>query len=176
MTVYGRPHSVILPSGVKVLARRPSIMSLIASGGFPDELTALVWRMGQEKTVASELSQTPEGIRQLATMIEAFLPYVLMSPKVGPVTATELGDDGVLTGTIERMDIDDGDKNWLFLFGQGVILTQEERQAAPKTLTAADLGRFRTELQSSQLGQSGEAVQSTAVEVGGTGPEQPAGA
>jgi len=173
--VYGRPHLVTLPSGIKMLARRPSIVSLISSDGFPDELTTLVWRMGEEKNVVSELMRTKEGIRQLASMMEAYLPFILISPKITSETATEVGPDGVLTGTIASMDLVDEDKNWLFLFGQGLILTPEERQVGP-TVAAADLARFREGLKSDVPGQSGAAVQSAAVDASGVGSDQPLGA
>jgi hypothetical protein len=167
---YGKSHVLTLPSGVKVRARRPSLLSLIYSGGFPTELTATVWQLYAKQINAEEVAQKePEGLLRLAGLIEQYIPHVLISPRVGPMTKLDEGPEGVLTGTVALLDILDLDKQYLFLFGQRLILAPEERQAGAEQTAAADLAEFRQRAESGDAGSSGAAVQPATVAGAGDG-------
>jgi hypothetical protein len=125
---WGRRYTVVLPSGHRVIVRRVSLVSLLWSGGFPTELTAAVWRMFQQAPDAKPVDD-PDTLRKMVGITEGVIPHVLVQPKIGETTALETGADGVLHGTVAIGDIPDLDKQWLLLFGQGLIRTEEERAA-----------------------------------------------
>ncbi len=159
---FGTARKLKLPSGAIVLARRPSTISLIASGGFPSELTALVWKHAQGGNDPEELAGDPEMLRKMAEMIDQYVPHVLVSPTVGPVTnIISEGADGVLTGTVHIADMRDEDKRYLFFFGQALAGPLD---AGKTEVTPSDLKSFRDESASGDAGHAGEAVRAEAIE------------
>jgi hypothetical protein len=115
----------------KVLARQPSLVTLIASGGFPSELAAVVWKMYERGDNGEQMTSTPDGIRQMANLIEAYVPHVLVKPQVGAVTHVTVDGDGVLDGTIAMIDLPDLDKRYLFFYGQRLLAPIEQTVSAP---------------------------------------------
>lgn len=179
--IWGRLHTVTLPSGSKVVARRVSLMSLLWAGGFPTELTAVVWSMFNAGIDVKQLSQEPDGLRRMVGLLEAVVPHVLVQPRVltptqvadGAVTAIAVDAEGVQQGTVALADILDVDKQWLFLFGQGLIRTGEERgeSGAP-----AGPEGFPAELVRADAGPGGAAVRPAPVPDPGAAAGEPAGA
>jgi hypothetical protein len=161
---WGRRYTVMLPSGHRVIVRRVSLVSLLWSGGFPTELTAAVWRMFQQSADTKPVDD-PDQLRKMVGITEQVIPHVLVQPKIGETTALEAGADGVLHGTVAIGDIPDLDKQWLLLFGQGLIRTEEERAA-----TGAEPGPegFRDEPVRPDAGPGGAAVRAAPVGDGGT--------
>lgn len=180
--IWGRLHTVTLPSGMKVGARRISLMSLLWAGGFPTELTSVVWSMFNQGVDVKQLSQEPDGLRRMVGIIEAVVPHVLVQPKVltpqevegGKTTTLEVGADGVQHGAVALGDIPDVDKQWLFLFGQALIRTDEERD--DRAGAPAGPGGFRAERVRADAGPGGAAVRPAAVADPGAAAGEPAGA
>lgn len=183
---YGRQHTLTLPSGAKVRARRPSTFTLVTAGLFPAELSAAVWKMAGEgflltKASANGAGPDPEEFRRYAEVIEGFIPHVLVEPKIGLVTDVMVGPDGYLTGTVESADLPDADKQHLFFFGQGVFRGDEEMAdliaARPREVTPKDVEPFRDdEPARPDPGPGGEAVRAAAVGAGGDSPGGAGGA
>ncbi len=128
---FGRVHTLTLPTGVKVRARRPSITSLVRSGGFPVDLASYAFRLFSEPGgTAAIRGEDPAGLQRFADMIEQYLPYVLVSPKVAtgenPASQVETGPDGWEVGTVALGDIQDDDKMKLVMFGVGAAYSDEE--------------------------------------------------
>ncbi len=134
-----------LPSGIKVRARRPSIISLIASGGFPGELVAFASTMIMDGKEPDALLAEPDGLRRMAALIEAYVPYVLVSPKVSVVTALNEDVEGVLQGTLAMIDLDDIDKRFLFFWGQGLLGEPEGGAVAATSLKPFPDGAARAD-------------------------------
>jgi len=180
--IIGAGHLHLPIMGLKVTVRRPSMFSLVAAGGLPGELTSLVWKIfgGKESSLASILEQGQE-IKNFATLIEKFIPAVLVDPviyepKIGEEAPKPEIVNGELHGTISALDIPDIDKNHMFLFGMGVIKCLEEQEAIREGVVADDLSTFRDEQPRADAGPAGSAVQPAAEPVGRVGPDEPAGA
>src|SRR5262245_38401145 len=136
----GAVRVVTLPlSRYKVRVRQPSLITLIATGGFPSELASVVWKMYEQNKDPAELSSDPAGIMQMANLIESYVPYVLVSPKIGAQTEMRADADGVMSGTLAMLDIRDSDKRFLFFYGQGLLdgadFTPTQEVSAPALTT-----------------------------------------
>lgn len=113
---------VTLPfSKYKVRLRRPSLITLIATGGFPTELASVVWKMYETNKNADELAKEPDGILHMASLMESYIPFVLVEPHVGGATNLQLDAEGNMTGTWAMIDVSDSDKRFLFFYGQGLL-------------------------------------------------------
>lgn len=165
-------QTLTLTNGMKVRVRRPSILSLISSEGFPQDLTGEVWKLIKKDKLDPQKLEVAdvESIRTWARLINAYVPQVLVNPKVTEVT--ELvdveGKPGQVSGTIALEDISDMDKQFLFLYGNGAAPSDEEMEAgvgSSKVLEA--LRRFREGAARDNAGPGGEAVRAEA--------EQPVG-
>jgi hypothetical protein len=162
----GKVVALPLPSGMVVRVRRPSVFSLITSGGFPAELTQVVFDMVTNPVKPEEMIRDPERLRQLSTLIDAYVPHVLVSPHVGPMSSNSLDEDGVVTGTVALVDLADMDKLHLFMFGQGLIAgPATEGGAVSPALTS-----FRDGAASADAGRGVEEVRATPLEAAGAGP------
>ncbi len=156
----GKQYVFDLPSKLmRIRARRPSLLTILAAGGFPNELTAAVWR-SQSGTLDFS-GENPELIRQLAQLIDAMITHILVSPQVGPDTRLEEGPGGVAQGTVAVVDLPDVDKQFLFMWVQRLLPTPGE-EAPP------DLHSFRDERPRADVGPVGAAVQPAAVDDRGT--------
>src|SRR3990167_6722708 len=87
---FGRSTVLMLPSGVRVRARRPSIISLIASGGFPTELTGMVWKLANRDASVEDLVQNADDLIRMTQLINAYILNVLVSPKLSMSEETAL--------------------------------------------------------------------------------------
>lgn len=171
MAKVARIQTLTLTSGMKVQVRRPSVLSLITSEGFPQDLTIAVWKLIKKDQLDPDMiGHDAEAIRTWARLITAYVPEVLVNPRVTDVT--ELvpveGDPGRVSGTIEMRDISDMDKQFLFLYGNGVVPSNEEMEAgvsSGKVLEA--LRTFRDRAARGDAGPGGEAVRAEAVEPAG---------
>lgn len=190
---WGRQHPVMLPSGHRVVARRISLVSLLWAGGFPNELTAMVWKMFNQEVDPAKFGQDPESLRKMVGIIEQVVPAVLVTPTVArckacqathhmgalpdghevPQSAVTEGSDGLVQGTVALADIPDVDKQWLLLFGQGLIRTEEERHAAGE---APGPEGFRDEPVRPDAGPAGAAVRTAPLSDGRPATPEPAGA
>ena len=166
-TTIGFTTILTLPSGLKVRAHRPSVFTLIASGGFPAELTEIVYEMTANPVKPEEMVRDPEKLRQFALLIDAFVPHVLVDPRVGPLSQNAPGEDGVLTGTVSLIDMNDMDKLHLFLYGQGLIEGPVSEGGGTGSTT---LKSFRENESGVDVGRGGEAVRDTALASVGDGP------
>lgn len=166
------PIATLPQSKHKVRVRRPSLLTLIATGGFPAELAAVVWKMYEKGTSPDDITQDPQGILQMATLIEAYVPFVLVSPKVGVLTQVETDSDGVLTGTIALLDLHDTDKQFLFFYGQGLVDIPEAPRAT-ETVSAQALQSFPEDAARADAGPAGESVRPAPVD-DGRAPAEPA--
>jgi len=163
---FGRINTLKLPmSEVKVLARRPSIFSLVASGGVPGELTSLVWKLfGQDRvSLSTVLEESSPEVKNFSELVEKMVPHILTSVKIGDVSDCEEDDQGILRGTLALIDLPDIDKNHIFLYGIGVLRALDERAE----VVAADLEAFRDGAKRDNAGPVGEAVRTEAVEPSG---------
>ena len=164
---FGALNTLILPmSKAKVLVRRPSMFSLVKSGGLPGELTSLVWKLFGDSngvSLASVLEEPGPEVEKFAILVEKFIPHVLVSVTVGDVTDAEEDEQGVTRGTIAMIDIPDIDKNHLFLYGVGVLKGLDEIGE----VVAADLEAFRARAARTDGGPSGEEVRAEAQPTGG---------
>ncbi len=179
---WGHHHTVTLPSGQKVVARRVSLISLLWAGGFPTELTSVVWSMFNQGVDVKQLSGEPDGLRRMVGILEQIVPHVLVQPRVlsakevedGARTDVRAGAEGVLEGAVALSDIPDVDKQWLMLFGQGLIRTAEERADEPGAPAGPE--GFPAEPVRADAGPAGAAVRPAAVPDPGAAAGEPAGA
>jgi hypothetical protein len=163
----------ILPqSKLRVRVRRPSLVTLIASGAFPAELASIVWKM-YEKTDETP-NDDPESIQRMARLMEEFIPHVLVTPRIGSVTQLQDDVDGVAQGTIASIDLGDLDKRWLFFYGQGLV-EQDGSETTPE-VSAASLDSFPEEPARADARPAREPVRAEAVESGGNPEPEPASA
>jgi hypothetical protein len=190
---WGGQHSVMLPSGHRVVARRISLVGLLWAGGFPNDLTAMVWKMFNQDVNSAKLGQDADSVRKMVGLIEQVVLAVLVTPDVArckvcqatyhigalpeghevPQTAVTAGPDGHVQGTVAIGDIPDIDKKWLLFFGQGLIRTDEERTAAGQ---APGPTGFRDEPLRPDAGPAGAAVRPAPLGSGWPPAPQPAGA
>jgi hypothetical protein len=172
---FGGLNTLLLPmSKVKVLVRRPSMFSLVASGGLPGELTSLVWRLfGNDGTVTlgTMLEEGSPEVKNFSMLVEKLLPHVLVSVKVADESDCEEDDQGVLRGNIALIDIPDIDKNHIFLYAVGVLKGRDEIGE----VVAADLEAFRDRAARGDAGHDVQEVQPAPVLAGGDEPAGPAG-
>jgi len=165
-TMYGA-QTLTLPSGNKVRVRRPSVLSLIAAGGFPNELTNEAWKLARKEMIDPEkLQSDPQGIQLWAALIGAFVPHVCLDLKVvqAAVGGTKVDVvDGLMTGVIEGNDLSDMDKQVIFLFGTDVLPSDEEQAEARREVSAESLKEFRDGGQGADAGHGGEEVRAEAV-------------
>lgn len=166
---YGRLHTLTLPSGAKVRARRPSTMTLVTSGIFPSELATAVWAMQRDGFAKLNTTTDPGEYKRFAEVVDGFIPHVLVEPKIGEATELTLNADGCLTGFVELSQMPDEDKTHLFFFGQGLFRGDEEmgEEKARMEVLANDLQPFRDGTARPDPGPGGEALQPAAVESGG---------
>lgn len=159
----------------RVLARRPSLITLVASGALPIELTSAVWKMASEGKEPDENS--PQGLRQMAELMESFLPHVLVSPSVGPMTSMDEAESGgPLRGTLALIDLHDLDKRYLFYFGQGTISGDLAEREESREREDVALARFREGSGRADARSDGQALQSAPVGDDRAEPAQPASA
>lgn len=165
---FGSVNTVILPmSRAKVLVRRPSMFSLVKSGGLPAELTSLVWRLFGDTngvSLASVLEETGPEAEKFAVLVEKFIPHVLVSLTIGDVSDAEEDEQGITRGTVALIDIHDIDKNHLFLYGVGVLKGLDEIGE----VVAKDLEAFRGKSPRPDDGPGGEEVRAEAQQPSGS--------
>ena len=99
-------------------------------------------------------------------LIDAYVPHVLVSPRVAPMSQNELDVNGVVIGTVALIDISDVDKLHLFLYGQGLI----DGPATEGGATVA-LKSFRDDDASADSGRGVEEVRAPALDVAGARSE-----
>jgi hypothetical protein len=158
---------VVLPqSKKKVRVRRPSLITLLASGGFPADLAAIVWGMYEKGEDPEKFAREPDGIRNMALLMETYVPYVLVSPTIGPTTHVAPDSEGVLTGTINLLDLHDIDKRFLFFYGQGLLDTPAKEEVSAQALDTFPEGAASPDTRPAR-----EPVRSEAVDDGGVASE-----
>ena len=163
---FGRSTVLMLPSGVRVRARRPSIISLIASGGFPTELTGMVWKLANRDASVEDLVQNADDLIRMTQLINAYILNVLVSPKLSMSEETALvappeeQPQMPWAGVVNLADMEDVDKQFLFLYGQG-LLSSEVLQGATG---ARSLETFRDGAVRVGSGSDGEAVRTETIE------------
>lgn len=157
--------------GVKVKVRRPSVFSLVASGGLPGELTSIIWKIfgGKENSLGSIL-QEGKQVTDFSRLVEKFFPHVLVDVKVTGESNCFVDPDGYLNGTINALDIPDVDKNHLFLYGVGITRGLDEQERIAEEVVAADLETFRGEPTRPDAGSGSDEVQPATVEPSGDQP------
>lgn len=169
------PALLTLPSTLRVHARRPSLMSLISAGGFPTELTGLVWQLASNEISPAQMVASPEELVRTCRLIDAFLAHVLVSPVVQDDADTEITppstDDEPATGHVRTADLPDTDKQYLFLYGTGMLRATPVAGA----MEARTLETFRDESVRADAGSSGPAVQPASEPDSGAGPAGSAG-
>jgi hypothetical protein len=150
---------IVLPSGYIVKVRKVSMYSLIAAGVFPNELTSIAMQVADKKDGTEKLltsvTEDPEGLKKFAGMVDILLLEVLVDP-VGTMdkdvrTACEITADNQLTGIINLRELDDDDKQYLFIW------TQRPRRALRREVEA-NLDTFRDGAERPAAGSGGEAV------------------
>lgn len=178
---FGRPHVLTLPiSGYKIRVRRPSLFTLVNAGAFPDDLAASVWTMSKRGFQLSSNGPEAEGetdphkFGEFARVIEVYIPHVLVDPKASATSDVRLDAEGCLTGLLDVAELDDVDKQRLFFFGQGIMLSDDEMvekaariSAAAAEVTSADVRPFRDGAARGDGGPGGEALRAAAVEPAG---------
>lgn len=166
-------HDVTLPSGFKVKARKPSLFTLVSSGVFPNELTAMAMKLTEKKkddAFSKAIESEPDALKAFAGLMDVLLARVLADPQVTTdPTDCDITDENFLTGKINAQDVDDYDKQWLFLWSQSLL------KAPPKGVAAASLDTFRDGAERGVAGSGGEAVRDKAEPVP-AGAQPPAGA
>jgi hypothetical protein len=165
--MYGQLTVVTLPSGNKVRAKKPSLVTLIVGGVFPNDMMRHAIRL-YNKDIPEQPTRVedPEQARAALQLMDIMLPKVLIHPSIGNVTAVEEDEEGVQKGTVMLEDVPDGDKQWLFLWGQG-LLPDDASKPLPgevKTPAAAEVAPFRGESERSDAGSGSAEVQPAAVE------------
>jgi hypothetical protein len=161
-------------SKYKVRARRPSLITLIASGGFPAELAAVVWRMYEKGEDADTATTEPDNIMRMASLIEAYVPHVLVTPQVGPTSQIEIDAEGFVVGTISMIDLHDTDKRFLFFYGQGLLEASDLKPT--ETASAPALASFPENVARADARPAREPVRTETVDAPGDVPAEPAGA
>lgn len=175
---FGRtqPHTVTLPSGYKAKAYRPSTFSLISSGGFPSELSSIVWALFNAEKKPADFLADPDALKRYALMLDTFTPHVLLDPviiKDGESDCT-VNADKMMHGTLLISEVPDADKQWLTFFGMGMHKSDEELEAAQKEAgertaktageaSVEDLTSFRDESTRDDAGQSSGEVREAPV-------------
>lgn len=158
----GQTRPLTLPASQETVeVCRPSTFTLIVSGGLPAELSALVWKLFGTKMQLADVMETGKELKDFALLIEKFIPFVLVDPVIGEVTACVVGEDGRLHGTLRLADLPDLDKNHLFLYGVGVLKGDDEE------VVAADLVSFPGESPRGDAGPGGEALRNAPLGAGG---------
>jgi hypothetical protein len=161
--IFGQVRTITLLCG-KLHVRRPSTFALVRSGAFPAELTSMVWKIADGTTKLKEVFSDPENLKQYIESVEKLIPYVLVDLKFGEVTDASVDAEGYTVGTVKSEDMDDMDKQWLFLYAIGFAKADDEEVAA------IDLSSFRDGAARGDAGLSGEQVQPAAVEPAGAPP------
>jgi len=173
-SMYASPQTLTLPSGKKVLVKRPSLTSLLAAGGFPTGLTSHALKILSEKTLdrpaPTDATDKPEDVSKWAEMLDAFIPYVLVQPKVSDTSSVTEDENGLLGGSIAVADILDFDKQVIFYFGTGLYRSDEEMaEAKTKEATVEALKPFPEGSKRADAGHGGETIRTEAVVAGGSG-------
>lgn len=163
-SLYGTTHTVKLAGGGKIRVRRPSVLSLLSAGGFPQAMTQQVFKMVERDKLNPD-DNSVESIREWATVMDVYLPFVALEPKISATEPTDLqeDDDRYLHGTLNIRDIQDTDKQTIFLYGNGVLLSEEELADRKARAQAAGLTQFRDGGARADAGSSGEAVRAEAI-------------
>lgn len=185
---FGRPHVLTLPiSGYKIRVRRPSLFTLVTAGAFPDDLAATVWTMSKRGFQLSnnggpEGETDPQKFGEFARVIEVYIPHVLVDPKASAASDVRLDAEGCLTGLLDVAELDDVDKQRLFFFGQGIMLSDDEMvekvariSAAAQEVTSADVRPFRDGAARGDGGPGGEALRPAAFDAAGYPVREPGG-
>ena len=171
--IFGTPETLVLPfSKAKVKVRQPSIVSILAAGGFPNELTTLVWSMYQQTFDPEQMVHDPESLKQMAVLVDTFVPYVLVQPKVITSGDTQLAVDpeGYTVGVVSIYDLPDLDKQFLFLYAQGL------RRADGSQAEEAKLSNFRDESEGTAAAPGSGDVRAEAVDADRAPAGEPVGA
>jgi hypothetical protein len=129
-------------------------------------LTQIVFDMATNPIKPEDMIRDPERLRQLAQLIDAYVPHVLVSPRVAPMSQNELDANGIVIGTVALIDVPDMDKLHLFLYGQGLI----DGPATEGGATAA-LKSFRDDDASVDAGRGVEEVRAPALDAAGARSE-----
>jgi len=173
--MFGQVTIVTLPSGDKVRCKKPSLVTMLTVGLFPNDLTVHAIRLYNKDLPAVPTIEDPEQVKAMMRLIDAFIPRVLVDPAVGAATAVTLDPDGIQTGTTTLEDIPDADKQWLFLWGQSLLPDDATKLPAPAEETppaSAAVAPFRAGDERPDAGSLGATVPPAAVEPAG----DPAGA
>jgi len=175
--MFGQAVVVTLPSTDKVRAKKPSMVTMFTSGLFPNDVTTYAIRLYNKQVSEqspSQLSETdPEAAKTMLKLIDIFVPKILIEPRVvegeGAVTAVEVGEDGVQKGTVKLEDIPDPDKQYLFLWGQGLLPDDANRipARAEAPPAAAEVAPFRGGDERPDAGPTSAEVSPAAVEPAG---------
>jgi len=176
---FSQTRLIPLPSGTRVYAARPSVITLIRSGGFPTELTGMLWRLTNKDQDPADLVQSPEDLERIVQLIDTYIPHVQVQPEItlNPDTPTSLTpppDDAPQepwSGVVNIRDMTDPDKQFLFLYGQGLL---DRLFADVPGVHAFD--QFRAESERATAGPAGASVSSAPVADSGSGPAGPDGA
>ena len=170
-------HIVKLPvSGAKVRVRRPSLMTLVTVSGLPNELVALAMKVANGQRVL-ETGDEPEIIKANFATIEAYFPYILQDLQIVN-TPTDVKEDaeGCWVGKVNRADIADIDKQYLFMYGRHLVSANEpdtEADMKPEEATTEEVGKFRDEPAGDDTGSGGETVRAETVESAGHTVREP---
>lgn len=162
-------HTLTLPSELRVRARRPSILSMLGSAGFPTQLAVSVWKLA---TAQGRLNmEKHEDIQQMVAEITEFCRHTLVDIEIRDdgETDIQIDDDGIATGVANVNDIPDADKMHLFLFARGMELGDEEKAERPAekgVVPAEDLASFPENGAGEDAGRGGVEVQPAAVDAG----------
>ena len=192
-STLGGVHTLTLPSKYKVYVRRPSAFTLIKSGGFPAELASSVWGLFTKKLDMDTFATDPSAMQKYAELIEKFWPFVLVKLQVIPDDQdVENGPDAIdcIVGTCHAGDLDDLDKQELFLYGIGlakhdagsaqIASTQEPPtttpEPKPEEAEVADLSSFRDGAARDDDRPRREPVRTATVEPAGIAADAAAGA
>lgn len=176
-------HTVTLPvSGARVRCRKPSLMTMVATGGLPSELTGMALNIAENKPVLST-GTSIEDVKRTFETVEAFIPYVLVDIKLvreGESKLQTMGDDidgNYWGGTLNYADLQDVDKQYIFLVGRGSIqpwrVEGAEDGHGEKEATDEDLGKFRPDSSRDDAGRTGEEVRAEAEQSAGVVAREP---
>lgn len=134
----GGVHTLTVASKHKFYVKRPSTFTLIRTGGFPAELASQVWGLFNKKLDMDTFGTDPTAMMKYAEMVDKYWPYVLIGLKVvedAEEVSNHVDDKGCVIGTCHSGDLDDLDKQDLFMYGIG--LQQPDKDSVPSPNGAA---------------------------------------
>jgi len=121
-------------SGVTVMARKTSMLGLMRYGMDFGQLQAMAARMAMEGTSGATLLADPEGRTAYLSLLDACARRMLVRPKVVDRPEDVLDPDRQVC--ID--DIDEEDRQYLFLWNQGLVDDAEAEEATADTAAFPD--------------------------------------